>query len=133
MFLWRKMKISFGLSRPWPHLCLALLWYGRCKVVANSSINVEVVTLGNIHPNVPGAIPFTGPGLETATEELQRVYGNVFNITHAYIFDRRYPNCVELATGSDDLLGTWFYNNTRRSTTMTVFIFAGKTNPFSPT
>ncbi|OQV20994.1 hypothetical protein BV898_05069 [Hypsibius exemplaris] len=97
-------------------------------MMANSSFvlfTVEIITVGHIFPNAPGAIPFIGPGLDTAIEELGRLYGRNFNFTHKYLFDSRYPNAYELATGSDVLVASWYYSPLRRPGNLTVFIFGG--------
>jgi hypothetical protein len=94
----------------------------------DSLITVEVVTLGNIYPNAAGSLPFTGPGFESAVEDLRHIYGNIFNFSHVYLYNYRYLNCAELATGSDEILGKWYYSPVRQPKKMTVFLFAGKTS-----
>ena len=92
----------------------------------SAKIRVNIVTIGNIHPNVPGAIPYTGPAIETGIQDIQLKYEKYFQFTHTYLFDRRMTNCVEFATNSDVVAGQWYYSSARNANDLVIFLFAGK-------
>ena len=96
----------------------------------HAKLRVNIVTIGNIYPNVPGAIPYTGPAIETGIQHIQSTYGEFFHFTHTYLFDRRMSNCVEFATNSDHVAGQWYYSR-RDASDLVIFLFAGTIHPLT--
>ncbi|OQV24194.1 hypothetical protein BV898_02141 [Hypsibius exemplaris] len=94
------------------------------------SFSVEIVTVGNMYPNAPGAIPFVGPAFETAVADLRQKYGAIFEVKHTYLVDRKYANAVELAFGIEVMTASWYYDRERTPANLTVLIFGGSNEAY---
>ena len=87
-------------------------------------VNVEIVTLNTFYPIVLGSMPYTGPAVDLAVEQLRVECKNVFNLSLVNLYDKNARSCEQTSDGAGDILGRYF-NQRKTGADITGIIFSG--------
>lgn len=90
-----------------------------------STINVEVISVGNFYPTSISSFPYVAPALDVGLLALKRVFGCLVNFTHTYVYKMDYKFCDEITANVDDMVAHYYYRRNLLPN-ITAFIAPGK-------
>lgn len=90
---------------------------------------VHIVTIGDISISTSTSLPLMAPAIDTAMEELRRLYNETVDFVHTYLYDTKIKNAADLPNYSDFMVADWYYRR-KQPSNVTSFIIPGKKSFF---
>ena len=122
------LSFDFG----WRHIQLLLFYWSvqmklsaSGEVVADTVINITIVSPGVLGNYTASSINLSGPGFDVGIARLNWIFRGTFNVSQTYLYDRSITDCVTFQSEVQNILAKWYYT-VRRQDGLVVIMTPGE-------